>query len=283
MPQHPRNRLRRAAGCVRSRALAQRHVVRAARGRFMSEPVDWTSAGAPRSARFDDRYHSEAGALAQARHVFLGGCGLPGAWAGKAQWRILETGFGLGLNFLAAWAAWRADPARPGLLHFVSVEAYPVAAADLLRAARDEPDLAPLAQQLAAQWQGLLPGLHRLAFDGGRVLLTLCVGPVQPMLRAQRFAADSLYLDGFSPQRNPDMWSPETLRTLARFARRGTRLATWTIARAVRDALASQGFVLEKAPGLPPKRDCLRGVFAPAWEPRRHEPWPGEAVAVPGD
>jgi len=249
----------------------------------MSEPVDWSSAGEPRSARFDDRYYSEAGPLAQARHVFLGGCGLPGAWAGQAQWRILETGFGLGLNFLATWMAWRADPARPGLLHFVSIEAYPVAAADLLRAAQAQPELAPLVQELAAQWQGLLPGFHRLAFDGGRVLLTLCVGDVQPMLRAQRFDADSLYLDGFSPQRNPDMWSPDTLKAVARLARRGTRLGTWTIARAVRDALAKQGFVLEKAPGLPPKRDCLRGVFAPAWEPRRRDPWPGEAVAAPGD
>jgi len=245
------------------------------------EPVTWRADGVPRSERFDDIYHTETGALAQSRHVFLGGCGLPEAWGGQPQWRILETGFGLGLNFLTTWQAWRADPARPRLLHFVSVEAHPVSAGDLVRAAGAYPELAPLAGELAAQWNGLLPGFHRLTLDEGRVMLTLCVGDVQPMLRAQRFEADSIFLDGFSPQQNPAMWSADTLKAVSRFARQGTRIATWTIARAIRDALAQQGFAVEKRPGLPPKRDCLRGTFAPAWTVRRREPAP-ERVEAPG-
>ncbi|MCS4508727.1 FAD-dependent 5-carboxymethylaminomethyl-2-thiouridine(34) oxidoreductase MnmC [Xylophilus ampelinus] len=249
----------------------------------MTDTVVWSDSGLPRSPRFDDIYHSEAGPTAQARHVFLGGCGLPAAWAGQPRWRILETGFGLGLNFLTAWAAWRDDPARPGLLHFVSVEAWPVAPADLRRAVAQEPSLVPLADLLAARWHGLLPGVHRLAFDGGRVMLTLCVGDVQPMLRGlQRFDADSIFLDGFGPRRNPEMWSPTTLQAVARFARRGTRLATWTIARAVRDALAEQGFTITLAPGLPPKRDCLLALFDPRWEPRRAPLPVGEKVTAPG-
>ncbi|MDH6594664.1 tRNA 5-methylaminomethyl-2-thiouridine biosynthesis bifunctional protein [Variovorax sp. TBS-050B] len=242
-----------------------------------AEPVTWRPDGVPHSARFDDIYHTETGALAQARHVFLGGCGLPEAWAGRPRWLILETGFGLGLNFLTAWQAWRADGARPEMLHFVAIEAHPVAADDLLRAAEAYPELTPLAQALAAQWHGLLPGFHRLAFDDGRVLLTLCVGEVQAMLRAQRFEADSIFLDGFSPQKNPAMWSPETLKAVSRFARQGTGLATWTFARAVRDALAQNGFRLERRPGLPPKRDCLGAVFAPAWTVRRRGPSPAQA------
>jgi tRNA 5-methylaminomethyl-2-thiouridine biosynthesis bifunctional protein len=246
----------------------------------MPEPVDWRADGVPRSARFDDVYHSDSGAAAQARHVFLGGCGLPEAWAGQPQWRILETGFGLGLNFLTTWAAWRADPDRCRLLHFVSVEAHPVSRDDLLRAAARTPELLPLAGELAAQWHGLLPGCHRLWLDRGQVLLTLCLGDAQPMLRAQRFDADSIFLDGFSPRRNPAMWSPETLKAVSRFARRGTRVATWCVAGEVRRSLAQCGFRIEKAPGLPPKRDCLRGVHDPAWEPRRRSP--REEPAAPG-
>lgn len=235
----------------------------------MSEPVTWRPDGLPYSPRFGDIYHSEAGALTQACHVFLGGCGLPEAWRGAAQWRIVETGFGLGLSFLATWQAWRDDAQRPGLLHFVSIEAWPVARDDLLRAARSHRELLPLAEQLAAQWHGLLPGFHRLSFEDGRVLLTLCIGDVHAMLRAQRpFEADSLFLDGFSPRVNPQMWAPEMLKALARLARPGTRLATWTYARALRDALVPLGFVLTRGPGLPPKRDCLHGVFAPAWARR---------------
>ena len=69
----------------------------------MAEPVEWLPDGTPRSPRFDDIYRSATGGLAQAQHVFLQGCGLPEAWAARAQWRVLETGFGLGLNFLAVF------------------------------------------------------------------------------------------------------------------------------------------------------------------------------------
>ena len=251
----------------------------------MSEPIEWMPDGTPYSPRFGDRYHSEDGGLTQARTTFFQGCGLPEAWAGQPQWRILETGFGFGLNFLVTWAAWRADSARCRLLHFVSCEAWPVSAQDLLRAAASHPDLLPLARQLHAQWWGLLPGVHRLAFEDGRVLLTLYVGDAQAMLRQQMPQADSIYLDGFSPQRNPGMWDAQLLKAVARCCRRGTRLATWTISRPVRDALAQCGFIVRKVPGAPPKRDNLQATFDPAWEPRTALPQAAIAppVAQPSD
>jgi tRNA 5-methylaminomethyl-2-thiouridine biosynthesis bifunctional protein len=245
----------------------------------VNEPVEWLPDGTPRSARFDDIYRSAAGGLAQARHVFLSGCRLPGDWAGQPQWRILETGFGLGLNFLAAWRAWKDDPKRPRILHFVSAEAWPVTAADLLRSAASYPELMPLAEALAEQWFGLLPGTHRMAFEQGQVLLTLFVGDVRQALRQQPFNADSIFLDGFDPQRNPAMWELHTIKAVARHCRRGTRLATWTVAGEVRRDLAQCGFVVEKAEGLAPKRHCLNGVFDPAWEPRGLRP---QAPVAPG-
>lgn len=80
---------------------------------------------APYNPRFGDRYHSENGGLDQARRVFLHGCGLPEAWAGQPQWRILETGFGFGLNFLVTWAAAAGRLAAPVLLHFISTKLGP--------------------------------------------------------------------------------------------------------------------------------------------------------------
>ncbi|MCW5222881.1 FAD-dependent oxidoreductase [Verminephrobacter aporrectodeae subsp. tuberculatae] len=248
----------------------------------MPEPVDWLADGTPCSPRFGDRYRSENGGLDQARLVFLQGCGLPAAWAGQAQWRILETGFGLGLNFLVTWAAWRADPQRPTLLHFVSAEAWPVDAADLLRAASAHPGLVPLAQELHRQWWGLLPGVHRLCFDAGRVLLTLCVGDARTRLREQDLRVDCVYLDGFDPRCNPEIWDLHTLGAVARCCRRGTRLATWTVARAVRDALAQCGFEVTRVPGVPPKRANLQAVYAPRWEPRAWRQ-PAPEPAAPGE
>ena len=143
------------------------------------EPVQWRDDGTPFSPRFGDIYRTAGtdglGGLVQARQVFLRGCGLlvdhPGAadWAGAARWAVLETGFGLGLNFLATWQAWRQDERRPARLFYSAVEAFPPEASDLLRSAAPFTELAPLAAELAAQWHGLLPGVHRLRLDQDRV------------------------------------------------------------------------------------------------------------------
>ncbi|MEH3085999.1 MAG: FAD-dependent 5-carboxymethylaminomethyl-2-thiouridine(34) oxidoreductase MnmC [Xylophilus ampelinus] len=236
----------------------------------MPETVDWLEDGTPYSPRFGDRYRSDVGGgIGQAREVFLAGCGLPAAWAGRERWCVLETGFGPGLNFLVTRQAWRDDPRRPRLLHYVATEAFPVGAEALLRAAAAHPDLQAEARELHARWWGLEPGVHRLAFDGGRVLLTLCIGDTRAALRQFPCAADAVYLDGFGPAANPDMWSIDAFKAVARCCRPGTRIATWTIARAVRDGLAQCGFAVRKAPGAPPKRDNLQGEYAPAWTPRR--------------
>ncbi|QHI96580.1 tRNA (5-methylaminomethyl-2-thiouridine)(34)-methyltransferase MnmD [Xylophilus rhododendri] len=248
----------------------------------MAEPVEWRADGTPFSTpyspRFQDRYRSELGGLDQARDVFLAGCGLPAAWQGTARWCILETGFGLGLNFLTAWQAWREDPRRPAMLHYVATEAYPADASDVRRNAQAHPHLQPLADELADGWWGLEPGTHRIALDGGRVQLTLLIGDSTQALRGLGRFADSVFLDGFSPDRNPEMWSGDAMRAVARCCRRDARLATWTVARLVRDGLASAGFQVAKVEGVAPKRHNLQARLVHL--PARHV---DEAAVTIGD
>src|SRR5581483_2868511 len=80
--------------------------------------------GTPFSPAYDDIYHSAAGAFAQAEHVFLRGNGLPERWRARRTFTIVETGFGIGGNFLATWAAWRADPNRCERLAYVAIEKH---------------------------------------------------------------------------------------------------------------------------------------------------------------
>jgi len=261
----------------------------------MTHLVEWLPDGTPRSTLFDDVYRSRGfhgmdRGLLQARHVFLQGCGLwspDGAsldWQGRRQWHVLETGFGLGLSFLATWHAWQQDPQRPERLFFTSIEAWPVSAQDITRSVAAWPELQPLADALALVWRGLLPGVHRLALEGGRVQLTLCVGPVDKMLREIDVAADSVFLDGFSPEVNPDMWSLHTLKAVARLCRTGTRVASWCVQRGVREDLTQCGFAVTRADGLPPKSHRLTAVFNPAWTPRtklRTPLWEAAPAAEP--
>ena len=134
--------------------------------------------GIPLSSAFGDVYHSIDGGLEQARHVFLQGNGLPRRWQGRDLFTVLETGFGLGLNFLATWHAWRDDPARCGRLHFVSVEKHPFCRDDLRVLHRRWPALESLAVQLHRAWPALTPGFHRRLLDEGQVTLTLLLGDV---------------------------------------------------------------------------------------------------------
>ncbi|MGQ0655104.1 MAG: bifunctional tRNA (5-methylaminomethyl-2-thiouridine)(34)-methyltransferase MnmD/FAD-dependent 5-carboxymethylaminomethyl-2-thiouridine(34) oxidoreductase MnmC [Betaproteobacteria bacterium] len=215
--------------------------------------------GTPYSAAFEDVYHSAAGGPAQARHVFLQGNGLPARWAGRERFIVLETGFGLGLNFLVTWHEWRRDAQRCARLHFVSVERHPFTLRDLQRLHALYPQLGREAAELHAQWPVLVPGAHRLELDEGRVVLTLHFADVS-VLRELCFSANAVYLDGFSPAKNPDMWTPQALRNVSRLAARGTTLATWSVASSVRHALEATGFAVEKRPGFGDKREMLAAV-----------------------
>ena len=221
--------------------------------------IERTADGTPFSREFEDIYHSERGGLAQARHVFLSGNGLPERWRGRSSFTIMETGFGLGLNFLAAWDAWRADPSRPSRLHFISVESRPVAAGDLAAALAPFAELQALARALLGRWPPPLAGFHRVHFDGGNVILTLLLGEARELLPQLVARADALFLDGFSPAKNPAIWSPEIVRELARLAAPGATLATWTVAGGVRAALIDAGFSIEKREGFATKREMLVG------------------------
>jgi tRNA 5-methylaminomethyl-2-thiouridine biosynthesis bifunctional protein len=217
--------------------------------------------GVPYSEAYGDVYHSADGGLAQARHVFLGGNGLPARWRGRASFTIVETGFGLGFNFLATWAALLEDARGPERLHYVSAEKHPFAKDDLAAALARHPELAPLARELLALWPLALPGFHRLHLARGRVALTLLLGDAGALLAQLEARADAFYLDGFAPEKNPDMWSAAIARELARLAAPGATLATWTVAGAVRSALAAAGFAVEKRAGFGRKRERLVGSF----------------------
>lgn len=227
------------------------------------EPARLTFAtdGTPVSEMYDDVYHSAAGGHAQARHVFLAGNGLPARWRGQDSFSILETGFGLGLNFMATWLAWLNDPQRCRTLEFISVEKHPFSSTDLAIAHAAWPEFAELSAALCGSWPPLIAGEQRIELDDRRCVLRLVFGDAVDQLPVLDAAVDAIYLDGFSPARNPELWSPDICRALARLARPGATLATWSVAGQVRQSLSAAGFALEKRPGFAGKRQMLAGRY----------------------
>ncbi|MGZ9098822.1 MAG: tRNA (5-methylaminomethyl-2-thiouridine)(34)-methyltransferase MnmD [Brevundimonas sp.] len=217
----------------------------------------WTDEGAPRSGRFEDVYFSREDGLAEARAVFLAGCGLPDAWAGRPQFTVAELGFGTGLNIAALLDLWRRTRPAGGRLSIFSVEGFPLDRDEATRALATWPEIADAAAALLEPWPAATPGFHRLDLPGFDATIDLAVGDVAWALSQWTGRADAWFLDGFAPSTNPAMWSDAVLDRLAARSAPGARIATFTVAGAVRRGLAERGFSVDKRPGHGRKRERL--------------------------
>ncbi len=231
--------------------------------------LDWNEAGTPVSSEFGDVYFSNDNGLSETRYVFLQQNRLPERFShhDSDSFVIGETGFGTGLNFLATMAVFLEQAPLSGngsRLHFISVEKYPLTQADLRKALAAWPELAPLSQPLIDQWPLPVSGCHRLLFADGRIRLDLWFGDIKEMLPQVPHPAtglvDAWYLDGFSPAKNPEMWTQDLFDDLARLARTDATLSTFTCAGFVRRGLIAAGFAMKKVKGHGSKREMLAGV-----------------------
>ena len=195
---------------------------------------------------FDDPYFSLEDGLAETRHVFLAGNGLPAGF--HAGFHIAELGFGTGLNALAAWALWR-DAGREGPLQFTSFEAFPMAPDAMARALSVYPELAELAAPMIAAFE---TGASEFAGEG--LSLRVIQGDARETVPAWDDQADAWFLDGFSPAKNPELWEPALLAEVAGHTAPGGTLATYSAAGAVRRALSDAGLSVERIPGFGRKR-----------------------------
>src|SRR5690606_21832400 len=127
--------------------------------------LEWDADGQPLSREFGDVYFSRANGLQETRHVFLQHNQLADRWSNPGDTNpfvIGETGFGSGLNFLAAWQLWNQVAPRSAHLHFVSVEKFPLNKLHLSRALSLWSELEGYARELLDQYPEVIgTGFHR--------------------------------------------------------------------------------------------------------------------------
>ncbi len=213
---------------------------------------------------YGDVYASRSGAWGQALSVFVDGCELSSRWQSARCIRVLETGFGLGVNFLTTWASIKASHSK-ARLQYVAIEKHPFTVHDLRAALQMSRSTVPtslaplldeLIERLLAQWPPLISGFHSLPLDD-QTTLTLVFGDVDSLLPSIHGCFDAFYLDGFAPDRNPAMWSLQTMQHLARLAAQGAIVTSWCVAGSVRRALHEVGFEVSKRSGFGAKRENL--------------------------
>lgn len=208
---------------------------------------------------YDQTYHSMHGALQEAKHVFLNGALVEERLKLGQATRILEVGFGLGLNFLLTCQAAQK---------YSTPVSYVALESDLLTSRQFEQlhyaemlNIPSLGDELLA-WRNRFPdsmeeGRYTLQL-GGLMQLQLYVGDA---LHADvQGVFDAVYLDAFSPDANPELWTEAFLGRLAKMMAPGAHLATYSAKGAVRRALEAVGLEVGKRPGPPGKREMLLAI-----------------------
>ena len=211
--------------------------------------------GAPISAQYDDPYYSLADGLAEARHVFLAGNGLPDRF--RIGFHIAELGFGTGLNAIAALQAWRQSGVA-GVLKFTSFEAWPVTATDMERALAHWPELEPEASLLCDAWAS---GARQITLAD--FALEVIVGDARETVPRWKARADAWFLDGFSPSKNPELWETDLIHAVADHTAPTGTCATYSAAGHVRRALGAAGFEVQRCDGFGRKRHMTTGRLSP--------------------
>jgi len=199
--------------------------------------------------------------LAETRHVFLGGNGLPDAWAGKNSFSIFETGFGTGLNFFAVWDLFEKTAEAYQTLDFVSVEKYPLSIIEIKEALEPWSDLLKdKIDTLCDLYPIHVRGVHRVKISQ-QITLTLIFDDINEVIPTIEGQYDCWFLDGFRPASNPDMWSNGVFENMARLSRAGASFATFTAAGFVKRGLRDVGFDVKKIDGFGTKREMLVGRY----------------------
>lgn len=225
--------------------------------------------GQPYSEKFDDIYYSSNQAEtisgeSEFNHVFFKNNGLPERWQGSADFVIAELGFGSGLNCILTIREWMnsiEDSNQSRCLHYIAFEKYPLSPEAIVELISRYPELNEYCEELINNYPPAVEGTHSRHLFGGRVIIHYKFMDAYTALEDERFKVDCWYLDGFSPAKNPDMWSEKLFDKLAQNSQQGTTCSTYTAAGFVKRHLAQAGFTVIKVKGYGKKREMLTASF----------------------
>lgn len=196
----------------------------------------------------DETYHSRHGAVQESLHVFIRQ-GLDHAHGqGRSRLRVLEVGFGTGLNALLA-LQWTDEHQVP--MQYFTVEPFVLPLETVAQLHYDAHDHERFLQLHTAAWNkevALFPHFS----------LTKLEGKLHEVALPNE--VDVVFYDAFGPRAQSDMWNVALFSLLFAQLRAGGVLVTYCAKGQVRRDLQSAGFVTERLPGPPGKREMLRAT-----------------------
>lgn len=202
---------------------------------------------------WNEQYHSKHGAIQEAQHVFIemGLKKLLEREPGKIS--ILEIGFGTGLNALVTWNYLKNISIK---FYYTGVEAYPVTP--------EEAEKLNFAEELKTEGAaGVYRQLHIAPWETSMEITTFFTLLKQKKLFREVIDEeehDLIYFDAFGARVQPDLWTVDIFQKMINALKPGGILVTYAAKGSVRRAMQEVGFLVEKLPGPPGKREMLRAV-----------------------
>ncbi|HMO13460.1 MAG TPA: tRNA (5-methylaminomethyl-2-thiouridine)(34)-methyltransferase MnmD [Pirellulaceae bacterium] len=220
-----------------------------------------------------EAFHSESGAVAESRLVFVQNSGIQKTVTEKERVRVLEIGYGTGLNFLLTVAT---AVESQGSIDYVAFDNLLLNSNLLHQLQYDH----WLPSELAAFYQAWMEWHNRVSiwhasvdtdtepakqftFDyamasKSAIALSLCIADVTKIDFRSFPKFDAIYLDAFSPQTTPQLWSPQMLQQWSDCLTIGGRLVTYCVKAEIQHRLSNAGLTVCKTPGpIGGKREVL--------------------------
>ena len=199
---------------------------------------------------WNEQYHSKHGAIQEAYHVFLD----TGFFKIDLQEiAILEIGFGTGLN---AFITFLEAKKLQKKVNYVGVEAYPISMEEFQK-------LNYVSELKALEFQSVFDEMHRISWEKEHSISK----DFQLLKRKQFFqdiqdtaAFDLIYFDAFGAQNQPELWTEEIFLKMYKAMKKEGVLVTYSAKGSVRRAMQAVGFMVERLPGPPGKREMLRAT-----------------------
>ena len=201
------------------------------------------------SNKYGEQYHSSFGAIQESEHIFISG-GL-NFFADNDRINILEIGTGTGLNVLLTFIQ---SERRNISIEYDGIELFPPnkkileqlnypnvlkvnrSVFDLIHSSRN--DTIDISENF--RFRNKLDSVHTVELENDKYNI--------------------VYMDAFSPDIQPEMWSVNVFEKINKSMNLGGVLTTYSCKGVVKRALKSAGFIIEKLPGPPGKREFLRAT-----------------------
>ena len=211
------------------------------------------------SKSYNDIYFDKLNGPKETEHVYLNTNNLTKKFKNKQKFVIAEIGFGTGLNFLLTWKLWKENRKTNGSLTYISFENAPLSKKDIERVYKKFKKLDGYSRFLLKNIPERCKSTHRIFIKADNINLILIYDDITSLINFN-FKADTWFLDGFSPKKNPLVWTDKLFKQLYNFTNLDGSLSTFSVAGHIRRGLLKAGFKVSKVSGYGNKKEISYAI-----------------------